>query len=105
MLGAVAHGEAWGVPIRPDYTKRGAGARRFLVAFFIVIGAVKLGIAQTDEGMIVALAVAFAVYLAMRHAAKQTAQMQAEQMGYHYPRIHGPARGASRENAARKGWL
>lgn len=105
MLGAVAHGEAWGVPIRPDYTKRGAGAKRFLVSFFIVIGALKIGIAQTDEGMLLTLAFAFIVYFAMRHGAKQKAQKEAEQMGYHYPRVQGTAGAASRDDLQRKGWL
>jgi hypothetical protein len=105
VLGSVAHGEASGVPIRPDYTKRGAGAKRFLVCFFIVIGALKIGIAQTDEGMILTLVFAFAVYWAMRQGAKQKAQKEAEQMGYHYPRVQGNADAASRDDLERKGWL
>ena len=105
MLGAVAHGEAWNVPVRPDYTKRGAGAKRFFVAFFIVLGAVKIGIAQSNEGMVFALALAFAVYFAMRHRAKREAQGEAERMGYHYPRVQGTAGAASRDDLERKGWL
>jgi hypothetical protein len=105
MLGMAAHGEAWGVPIRPDYTKRGAGAKRFLVALFIVLGGVKIGIAQTDEGMLFTLAVAVAVYFFLRHGAKQEAQKEAEQMGYHYPRVQGTAGAASRDDLQRKGWL
>lgn len=105
MLGAAAHGEACGVPIRSDYTKRGDGAKRFFTAFFIVIAALKLGVAQTDEGMILTLAFSFIVYFAMRHSARQAARRETEAMGFHYPRIHGAGRGASREEAARKGWL
>jgi hypothetical protein len=105
VLGAVAHGEAWDVPIRPDYSKRGAGAKRFLVSFFIVIGALKIGIAQTNEGMLLTLAFALAVYFAMRHGSKQKAQKEAEQMGYHYPRVQGTAGAASHDDAERKGWV
>lgn len=105
VLGTAAHGEAWGVPIRPDYSKPGAGAKRFLVVFFIVIAALKIGIAQTDVGMFLTLVFAGIVYFAMRQSATQKARKEAEQMGFHYPRIHGRGRGASREGAARKGWL
>jgi hypothetical protein len=105
MLGAAAHAEAWGVPLRADYTKRSDGAKRFFAAFFIVIAALKLGIAQTDEGMTLTLLVAFLVYFAMRHGALKKARRETETMGFHYPRIHGAGRGASREEAARKGWL
>jgi hypothetical protein len=105
MLGMMAHGEAWNVPIRPDHTKRGAGAKRFLVAFMIVIAALKIGIAQTDEGMFLTLIFAGLVYLAMRQSAKRKARKEAEQMGYHYPRVQGTAGAASRDDLERKGWL
>jgi hypothetical protein len=105
MLGMAAHGEAWGVPVRPDYTKPGAGAKRFLVAFLIVIAALKIGIAQTDEGMFLTLVFAAIVCFAMRSSSRQQARKEAEQMGFHYPRVHGQGRGAAREDAARKGRL
>lgn len=105
MLGAAAHGEASGVPIRTDFRKRGDGEIRFFVALFIFVAAVKLGFAETDEGVILTLAVAFLVYFAMRQSALQSARKEKEAMGFHYPRIHGEDRGASREDAARKGWL
>lgn len=105
MLGAVAHGEAWNVPIRPQYTKRGAGAGRFLICLLIVFLAAKIGFAQSDEGMLVTLAFAGIVYLVMRQSDKQKAEKEAERMGYHYPRVQGSAGAASRDDLGRKGWL
>jgi len=102
MMGAVLHGEDLGVNVRTDHRKPGAGFLRGLV----VMGIVALGLASQDPSVFLgALIVALFVGWAMARSAKLEARRKSEEMGFHYPRLHGQRRDASREDAEREGWI
>ena len=54
--------------------------------------------------MIYTLVAAAAIWSAMKRSAKREEQRKAEQLGFHYPRVHGMAGAASDDELERKGW-
>jgi hypothetical protein len=106
MLGAMAHGEACGVPIRPNFKSRGAVFARWFVFIIILLIGFGIGGGQQDSSIPFAtVVVAVLTVAAMARSAKREDQRKAEELGFHYPRIHGLSRAASREDAEQKGWL
>jgi len=105
MLGAVAHGEAWGVNIRADHSEPGAAFLRGLVFVGVVVVGLMMGGGQDATGMVVTLCVAAVVWWAMKQSAKREEQRKREQMGFHYPRVDGTAGAASHDHAKREGWV
>ena len=105
MLGAMAHGEAWGVNIRPDYRDKGAAFARAVVFLLIVLVGFGLGAGKDAFGLLVTVFMAVVVVAAMARSAKRKEQAQAEAMGFHYPRVQGSARFSDDEDLEKGGLL
>jgi len=104
MLGMMAHGEACGVPIRPEFKSRGVFARWLVFIVILVIG-FGIGGGKDPSILFSSVVIAALIVAVMGRSAKREAQRKAEELGFHYPRIHGLSRAASHEEAARRGWL
>jgi hypothetical protein len=107
VLASVMHGEAAGVPVKPDYRNGndGAGARQVAVFLFILVAGCAMGGASSSGALLFTLLVAFVVALAMGESEKEKARKKHEQMSFPYPRVYGSAGAARREDAKRRGWL
>lgn len=105
MLGAVAHGEAWGVNVRADHSDPRAVSARVFVCLCIVGLGLAMGAGQDDSALLITLFVAVCVWALMKRSAQHAEQRRAEEMGFHYPRVHGTAGAASHDDAEREGWV
>jgi hypothetical protein len=99
-LAWLAHGEAEGVPMRVG--EGGAFARAVVACLIVLIGC---NVLDSEYGPVISGVVALVVWLLMKRAAKLKAQREAQQLGYHYPRVHGDAGEASDEDLKKGGWL
>ena len=99
VLGMMAHGEALGVNVRVDHTDRRATVLRAIVGTGIAVAGTVLG------GGVGGVAVGGLVWGAMRGSAKREERRKAQQLGFHYPRVHGMAGATPRDDLRRKGWL
>lgn len=105
MLAAAMHGEAAGVPIRPDYGNRNAGLMQAVVFGLILFFGCIMGAAHNSSALLLTLLVAVGVVAAMAQSAKREKQKKHEQMGFPYPRVYGSAGAARHEDAKKRGWL
>jgi hypothetical protein len=105
MLAAVMHGEAAGVPIRPDYGNKHAGLARALAFCFILFIGLSMGAAHSFGALLFTLLFDVAIIAAMANNEKHKKQEKHEQMGFPYPRVYGSAGPARREDAKRRGWI
>jgi hypothetical protein len=90
MLASIAHGEAWGVNIQPDFSDEGSGLARWCVAFLVyIIGCAMLPKHSSDMGPFMVLLLAVAVFFVMGGSRKKE-QRKLETSGFIYPRqAHG----------------
>jgi hypothetical protein len=104
MLGMMAHGEANNVNVRADHSNRGAAFARGFVFVCVVLVGLASGGAQNGATILFTLCAAAAIWSAMKRSARREEQRKAEQLGFHYPRVHGTAGAASDGELERKGW-
>lgn len=96
VLASVAHGEAWGVNIQPDFRSKGATfARWFMAVVVFVIGSLFVpdqpgsDTSGTIDAFIV-LSLSVLVFFLMKRKARQEEQRKLETGGFTYPRqAHG----------------
>lgn len=100
-LAMLAHGESEGMNLR--VAERGRFARAFVAALIVLIGSNILD--KSYHGPVISGLIALVVWLLMKWAAKLRAQRESEQLGFHYPRVHGGAGEASNEDLQEGGWL
>ena len=107
ILGMMAHGEASGVAVRVDHSSRFATFMRRMV--FLVLDRCGPG-----DGFLAGWrsppvpspsAWRSCLWWLMKRSAKRKEQHKAEQLGFHYPRVHGTAGAASHDDLERKGWV
>ena len=94
-----------GDAIRADHSSREAAIVRGLVFVVIVVIGLLMGRAENWSGMFIALGAAIVIRWVMKRIARREEQRKAEQMGFHYPRVHGTAGAASDDDLERKGWI
>ena len=89
MMGAVAHGDAWGVNVRADHSDRWAVLQRTAGCFLILLLGLAWGARSDNAGMIATVAAMVCFWFLMKRRATAEEQRRAEAMGFHYPRVHG----------------
>jgi hypothetical protein len=108
LLGAIAHGEALGVNVQPDFRDWRATLARWVVAAlaFLFICAI-LGPDQPgNRHGVLALLLAAVVFFLMKRKARQEEQHKLETGGFHYPRsANGGVADYADEDDLRKGGL
>lgn len=105
MLGMAAHGEAENVNIQPNFKKTSATIVRWCVAAFVLWLGIRVGVDDTwvhAAGLV--LGVVF-IFEMMKQSARREEQRKAQEMGFHYPRVHGTAGAVSRDDLEREGWV
>jgi hypothetical protein len=106
ILGMMAHGEASGVAVRVDHSNRFATFMRRMVFLVLIVAALAMGLSRDGgSACAVTLGVALLLWWLMKRSAKRKEQHKAEQLGFHYPRVHGTAGAASHDDLERKGWV
>ena len=105
MMGALAHGEAWGVNVRADFRDSKASFRQLVMFIFVVGLGLLLGAGNSDAALLATFAIAAFIWLLMRRQEKRREQQRAEAMGFHYPRVHGSAGAVSHDDAKDQGWV
>jgi len=105
MLGCMLHGEAEGVNVYASFKDEWAGFRRFVVFVLIMLVGYAMGLEEVWPGIVFVGSIAACVWGLMKRAATREERRKAEELGFHYPRVHGQSRSASREDAARQGWV
>jgi hypothetical protein len=109
MLAAIAHGEAWGVNIQPDFSDRWATFKRWCVAIALFwVGCIMLP-DRSGHGGDVRIFAVFLLAVAclfwwMKRKARREEQRKIEAGGFHYPRQATGATFAD-EDELRKGGL
>jgi hypothetical protein len=101
IMSWVAHGEAWGVPVRPGI-KRG-WFWRLVLTVFAMDGLFTMFFGD-GSGFSVVLA-ALAILWLMKRSARKEEQRLAAEIGFHFPRTQGNAGAADDEDLEREGWL
>ncbi len=108
LLGAIAHGEALGVNVQPDFRDWKATLARWVVATLVclfvcaVLGPDQPG----DAHGVIGLLVAGAVFFLMKRKARREEQYKLETGGFHYPRgTSGASFADEDEDELRKGGL
>lgn len=101
VMAWVAHGEALGVNVRPGI-KRG-WFWRFIMTTLSLTSAANM-VFGDGRGLSVLLFSLLILWL-MRRSAKRREREFAEEIGYHFPRVHGRAGAAANEDLEREGWL
>jgi hypothetical protein len=104
MLASVAHGEAWGVNIQPNFRDRWATFARWCAAIVVFWIGCMMGADDSAAGAWLALAAAVAVFWLMKLKARAEEQRKLETGGFHFPRQHGGADYAD-DDECRKGGL
>lgn len=91
MLAAVAHGEAWGVNIQPNFRNRGATFVRWCAATFVfAIGCMLLPDRGEYLDVLGVFLVCALVFRLMKCVARRDEQRKLETSGFIYPRqVHG----------------
>jgi hypothetical protein len=106
MLAALAHGEAWGVHVEPDFSDRWVTFKRWAVAIAIFwVGWVMLPDGKGGGNIrtsIVFMVVAVVVFWWMKQKARREEQRKIEAGGFNYPREATGATYAD-DDACRKG--
>jgi hypothetical protein len=102
MLGLIAHGDAWGVNVQPDFRDRGAAFARWFVA--IALFCLVCMIVPNDIGAVLALPLPLLVFWLMKRKARREEQRKIEAGGFHYPRAAQGA-GYADEDQLRRGGL
>jgi hypothetical protein len=106
LLGAIAHGEALGVNVQPDFRDRWATFARWCVALGIIVASIAMKLDTTDTGAFLTLLVAVAVFFLMKRKARREEQYKLETGGFHYPRgTTGASFADEDEDELRKGGL
>jgi hypothetical protein len=101
IMSWAAHGEAWGVPVRPGI-KRG-WFWRLVMTVLALDGCLNM-IFGDGSGFSVVVA-ALAILWLMKRSAKKEEQRLAAEIGFHFPRTQGNAKPAADEDLEREGWL
>jgi hypothetical protein len=107
VVAMMAHGEALGVSVTPQ-VKTGGGCLRIFAApfvFMMALGGVSAAGGHPVIGFSAAALVTGWVWNAMKKSAEREGRRQAQVLRYPHPRIHGGHRQATRDDAARQGWL
>jgi hypothetical protein len=107
ILASMAHGEALGVPVRPNFEERGEVVGRWFGALLALIVAYGTLLSHTGDPLIAVLGAglaAMAVFMSMRRNSKRKAQRKLETSGFLYPRQTTGA-GYADEEQLRKGGL
>ena len=105
MLGAVAHGEAWGVNIQPDFRNRWAAFGRICVAVFVFFIGIQMLPEHADgTDLLIVLLLPPVTFWLMKRSAKREEQRRLETSGFIFPQ---QARGAeyADDDQLRKGGL
>jgi hypothetical protein len=95
MLASVAHGEAWGVNIQPDFRDKGATFARWFVAVLVFfIGCMMLPenarSGSDDWAVLPVLLLSVLVFFLMKRKARREEQRKLETGGFTFPRqAHG----------------
>ena len=101
IMSWAAHGEAWGVPVRPG-VKRGWFWR--LVMTVLALDGLFTMFFGDGSGFSVVLT-ALAILWLMKRSARKVEQRLAAEIGFHFPRTQGSAGAADDEDLEREGWL
>jgi hypothetical protein len=107
MLASIAHGEALGVDVRPDFEDRGATFSRWCGAVFVL--AVSYAMILPHEGRALAvmgaLLAAVLVFNLMKRDARRKEQRKLETSGFLFPRQTTGAEYATEEQLRKGGLL
>jgi hypothetical protein len=90
MLASVAHGEAWGVNIQPDFRNRGATFARWFMAVLVFCIAANLVPDESPVSIAAVWLAAVGVFFLMKRKARREEQRKLETGGFTFPRqAHG----------------
>ena len=107
ILASMAHGEALGVNVQPNFEERGETFSRWCAALLVLVVTYPMLLSHTCKpatAALGALLAAMATFVSMRRTAKRKAQRKLETSGFLYPRQTTGA-GYADEEQLRKGGL
>lgn len=104
VLGMLAHGESQGVNIIPEVKGSGGGCVRVVLVAIIFIVAAQSN-TPDNHAMFGAFAISVLLWRFLKRREKRAARRRGQIYRDVQPEIYGDTRDASRDDAARKGWL